>query len=95
MADQEKTDEVLSIVRCARCGQRLEGKVECPFCSLFPEPPRKDVLPKWVFITACFFTSPLSIYFALKSSRLNLFEKMLTISGSILWFGVYFLRVNP
>lgn len=92
MEDQEKTDEGLGIIRCVRCGQRLEGEIECPFCSLFPEPARKDVLPKWVFVTACFFTSPLSIYFVLRDKRLSLIEKLFTLSGCLLWFGVFSLR---
>jgi hypothetical protein len=89
--EQEKMDEILGIVRCARCGHRLEGEIECPFCSLFPDPVRRRVLPKWVYITACFLTSPLSIYFILKSNRLNTVEKIVTLSGCLVWFGIYSL----
>jgi hypothetical protein len=49
---EENIDEILGIVRCVRCGHRLEGEIECPFCSLFPDPPRKDVLPKRVYFAA-------------------------------------------
>ncbi len=89
MEDQEQTDEILGIVRCARCGHRLEGEVECPFCSLFEEPTKRDVSPKWIFITACFLTSPLSIYFVLRSNRLNALEKALAASGISLWGFLY------
>jgi len=89
--DQDKVDEVFDITRCARCGHRLEGEIECPFCSLFPDSPRKNVLPKWVFLTACFLTSPLSIYFVLKSKRLTFFEKIAAFSGCLIWFGLYLL----
>lgn len=86
--DEERIDEVLGIVRCVRCGHRLENEIECPFCSLFPEA-RRDALPKWVYITACFLTSPLSIYFIFKGNRLNSFEKGLAATGCFLWFTLY------
>jgi hypothetical protein len=89
--EQEKIDEILGIVRCVRCGHRLEGEIECPFCSLFPDPPRKDVLLKWVYLTACFLTSPVSIYAILKTKRLNIFEKILAFSGCLFWLGLYIL----
>jgi hypothetical protein len=89
--DQEKTEEVLGMTRCARCGHRLDGEIECPFCSLFPDPPRQHVLPKWVYLTACFLTSPLSSYFVLTRRRLNLFEKIVAVSGCMLWLGLYLL----
>jgi hypothetical protein len=88
---EENIDEILGIVRCARCGHRLEGEIECPFCSLFPDPPRKDVLPKWVYLAACFLTSPISIYAVLKSRRLNIFEKVIAVSGCLFWLGLYIL----
>jgi hypothetical protein len=91
MDEQERIDEILGVVRCVRCGHRLDGEIECPFCSLFDEPPRKNVVPKWLFITACFLTSPISIYFIVRSSRLNIYEKLLALSGSLLWVGLYFL----
>ncbi|MFZ5908286.1 MAG: hypothetical protein ACOYVJ_12935 [Nitrospirota bacterium] len=86
--DQGQTDEILGITRCARCGQRLEGEIECPFCSLFPDAPRPHILPKWIYLTACFLTSPLSIYFILKTGRLRLYEKIIAISGFLLWAGL-------
>lgn len=82
-------DEALGIVRCARCGHRLEGEIECPFYSLFAESSKRDALPKWVFITASFLTSPLSIYFVIKGGRLSLGEKILVSSGCLFWFGIY------
>ena len=85
----EDTDEILGITRCARCGHRLEGEIECPFCSVFPDPPRKQEVPKWVYIIACFLTSPLSLYAIIKSGRLNKLEKCLTLSGCLFWIGIY------
>ena len=87
----DEIDEILGITRCARCGHRLEGEIECPFCTLFFDPPRRKVIPKWVFMSACFLTSPLSVYFVLKSRRLNLNEKVVTLSGCLFWFGLYFI----
>jgi hypothetical protein len=91
MEDIEKVDEILGIVRCARCGHRLEDEIECPFCSLFQNAERRDVLQKWVYITACFLTSPLSIYFIFKGNRLNFFEKGFSALGCLLWFALYLL----
>jgi hypothetical protein len=93
MEDQQKIDELLGVTRCVRCGHRLEGEVECPFCSTFEEPGRKNVLPKWVYFTACLLTSPFSIYFIVKDSRLNIFEKILAASGCSLWFVFYLVRL--
>ncbi|MBI5410118.1 MAG: hypothetical protein HZA14_12190 [Nitrospirae bacterium] len=87
--EDEKIDEILGITRCARCGHRLEGEIECPFCSLFPNKPQKEGVPKWVYIPACFLTSPLSLYFILKTDRLNKLEKVLAFSGCLLWVAVY------
>jgi hypothetical protein len=91
MDEQERVDEILGVVRCVRCGHRLDGEIECPFCSLFDEPSRKNVFPRWFFITACFLTSPISIYFIFRNSRLNIYEKLLALSGSLFWVGLYFL----
>jgi hypothetical protein len=82
-------NEALGITKCARCGHRLEGEIECPFCSLFPEKPRRSGTPKWIFITACFLTSPLSLYAVITTQRLNIFEKVIAFSGCLLWFGLY------
>lgn len=30
-----KMDEILGVMRCEQCGHRLEGEIECPFCSSF------------------------------------------------------------
>lgn len=86
--DRNETDEILGIVRCARCGHRLEGEIECPFCSLFPDKPEKERVPKWVFFTACFLTSPLSLYFIMRTGRLSIVEKLLAFSGCALWFWI-------
>jgi hypothetical protein len=86
--EREKLDEVLGITRCARCGHRLEGEVECPFCSMFPDTPLKSRIPKWVFFTACFLTSPLSLYFIIATRRLSAAQKVVAASGAFLW-GIY------
>lgn len=86
---QHDTDDILGIIRCARCGHRLEGEIECPFCSAFHEQSHMPSLPKWVYITACFLTSPFSLYAIIKSDRLSRFEKFISFSGCILWLGVY------
>jgi hypothetical protein len=82
-------DEVLGIVRCARCGHRLNGEIECPFCSLFPDPPRKRELPTWVYFTACFLTSPLSLYAIARSTRLSAIEKVVASAGFLFWGALY------
>jgi hypothetical protein len=86
MENQEKIDELLGVIKCARCGHRLEGEITCPFCSLFEEAGGKNVLPKWIYLTACFLTSPFSIYFVVKDSRLNVYEKIFASLGCSLWF---------
>jgi hypothetical protein len=87
--DREELDEVLGITRCARCGHRLEGEIECPFCSMFPDKPVRRPIPGWVYFTACFLTSPLSLYFIITTSRLNRIEKAIAASGALLWAGLY------
>jgi len=87
--NDEDTDEILGITRCARCGHRLNGEIECPFCASFPDTPRKERVPKWVFITACFLTSPLSLYAIVTHDRLSRVEKVLAFSGCIVWLAVY------
>jgi len=87
--DQYETDAILGITRCARCGHRLEGEIECPFCTGFPDLPQKKPVPKWIYITACFLTSPLSLYFILKTQKLNTIEKLLSFSGSLFWVILY------
>jgi hypothetical protein len=86
---QEETDEILGITRCGRCGHRLEGEIECPFCSMFPDVSKKERVPKWIYLTACFLTSPLSLYFILTTKRLNNVEKVLAFSGSVMWLVFY------
>ena len=90
--EQDELDEILGITRCAQCGHRLEGEIECPFCSTFPELHEKFIMPKWIFITACFLTSPLSLYTILKTDRLNRLEKSLAFSGCLIWLGLYLFR---
>lgn len=92
MSDEEaELDEVLGRTRCARCGQVLHGEIECPFCSQFPEPSHVRRLPTWVFITACFLTSPLSLPVVLSTKRLTGAQKLLAASGVIGWLGVWWL----
>jgi len=86
---QEEIDEALGISRCARCGHRLDNEVECPFCSLFPDHEKRRSVPKWVFLTTCFFTAPLSIFVLLKTSRLNIIEKAVAFSGVLFWTGIF------
>ncbi|MBI3608982.1 MAG: hypothetical protein HY207_13560 [Nitrospirae bacterium] len=81
-------DEMLGRTRCARCGEALDGEIECPFCSLFPDRPRVRRTPKWVFLTACFLTSPLSLPFVLATRRLTNVEKLVAGSGMLVWLGV-------
>lgn len=92
MENQRKIDEITGVTRCEQCGHRLDNEIECPFCSTFEEPGGKNVLPKWIYFTACFLTSPLSLYFIVKDGRLTLFEKIFAASGCIAWFGVFLLR---
>jgi len=87
--EDEKLDEILGTTRCARCGHRLEGEIECPFCSLFPVRPVKEKVPKWIYVTACFLTSPLSLYFIVKSERLTRPEKIFACAGCLLWLGFF------
>jgi hypothetical protein len=88
--NQDQIDEIIGIVRCARCGHRLDNEVECPFCCVFEsKSDKKDELPKWVYITACFLTSPLSIYFIFRSGRLNAFERTLALSGCLIWSSLF------
>jgi hypothetical protein len=92
--DPENIDDVLGITRCVRCGHRLNGEIECPFCSILSEEKRNEgktraELPKWVYITACFLTSPLSLYFIIKTKRLNFPEKLLAFCGCFFWFAIY------
>jgi hypothetical protein len=89
---QDELDEALGITRCARCGQRLDGEIECPVCSGYYHSPRKKThIPKWVYLMACFLTSPLSIYFIIRSKRLSRFEKILATSGCLLWAYLFLL----
>jgi len=92
--EENNIDEILGITRCVRCGHRLEGEVECPFCSIVVESPEKKVMPKWVYITAYFLTSPLSLYAIFKTKRLNHFEKAFSCSGCLMWLILYLLLFN-
>jgi hypothetical protein len=90
MPRDEEIDEILGITRCARCGHRLEGEVECPFCSvIYGREPKREAVPKWVYLTACFLTSPLSVYFIVSTRRLNLPEKIAASLGCLFWILVY------
>jgi len=86
----DELDEALGISRCAQCGHRLDGEIECPVCSgFYQKPAKKDPVPKWIYLTACFLTSPFSIYFILKSPRLSLLEKIIAASGALIWAYVF------
>jgi len=87
--DRDQVDETLGITRCVQCGHRLEGEIECPFCSIVRGSKGMNALPKWIYITACFLISPLSVYFVLKYRRLSPVEKVLTLSGCLLWLWLY------
>jgi len=89
MDDQDQVDEALGITRCVQCGHRLDNEIECQFCSVVQPSKGLNALPKWIFVTACFMTSPLSVWFILKNKKLSLFEKVLTLSGCLLWLGLY------
>lgn len=89
MLHNDNIDEILDVVKCVRCGHRLDGEIECPFCSVFQEPVKVHALPKWVYMTACFLTSPLSVYFVIRNNRLTPWEKVLTLSGCMLWVSFY------
>lgn len=82
---EENLDEILGITRCARCGEKLNGEIDCPFCSLFPDKPHRKRIPKWIYITACFLTFPLSLPFVFFSKRLSIYEKILISGGLIFW----------
>lgn len=95
--DKQDMDEILGIVRCARCGQRLDGDIECPFCGVFFADAKRakkkhaNGFLKWVYITACFLTSPISLYFIIRNKSLSPVEKMIAFSGCIIWALVYYL----
>jgi len=89
MDDQDQVDEAIGITRCVQCGQRLDHEIECPFCSVVQESKGINALPKWIYVTACFLTSPLSIYFVLMNKQFSTVEKVLTSSGFLLWLWLY------
>ncbi|HET6371318.1 MAG TPA: hypothetical protein VFG95_08975 [Nitrospiria bacterium] len=93
MHENEETnlDEILGRTRCARCGEILNAEIECPFCSLFPEETKASHTPKWVYITACFLTSPLSLPFLIVTHRMTIIEKIIAGSGMLAWAAVYWL----
>ena len=89
--ESDGIDEALGITRCVQCGHRLDGEVECPFCSVVMPSKGMNVLPKWIYLTACFLTSPFSIYFVARSDRLSMPEKIIAVSGCLLWAGLYLI----
>jgi len=92
MRDDE-TDEILGITRCVRCGHRLDGDIECPVCTGYYDTPgsSQEGRRKWVFLTACFLTSPLSLYAIVTTDRLSVGEKVLAFCGCLVWFGLWWL----
>jgi hypothetical protein len=87
-SDAER-DEILGRTRCARCGHILDGEIECPFCAFFPDEHHVQRVSKWVFLTACFLTSPLSLPFLFLTQRLTPVEKTIAGSGMVLWAAIY------
>ncbi len=87
MPHDPDTDELLGIIRCDRCGHRLEGDMECPVCSGFYDSVSVEGqgLPLWIFVVAAFLTSPLSIPFILKNKHLSVLKKALCASGALIW----------
>jgi hypothetical protein len=86
MSDEDdEMDEILGRTRCARCGEVLNADIECPYCNDLPEGRPVRRIPKWVFLTACLLTSPLSLPFLYKSRRLTRLEKLIAGSGMVLW----------
>jgi len=94
----EELDEILGVTRCAKCGHRLEGEIECPFCAAVSGVGVKGrsghLLPKWAYLVLCFFTSPLSLISVISTERLNAGERVLACSGCLLWPVLYFLLVG-
>jgi len=89
--EQEELDEILGISRCVRCGHRLDGEVECPVCTgYYDKAKHRHGLPRWIYFTACMLTSPLSIPFIVSSKRLSFIEKVLAVSGAVVWVGVIY-----
>lgn len=89
--DRESTDEALGITRCVQCGHRLEGEVQCPFCAIVAPSRGLGSLPKWIYLTACFLTSPFSVYYVARSGRLSRGEKIIAVSGCLAWAAAYLL----
>jgi hypothetical protein len=89
--EEAELDEILGRTRCARCGQILNAEIECPFCSHFPEKSIGSQIPTWVYITACFVLSPLSLPFLFTTTRLTRVEKIVAGSGMLVWAVVYWL----
>ncbi len=83
--DQDELDDILGITRCVQCGQRLEGAVECPFCSAVSGISPQSSVPTWFLITGYFATAPLSFYFIVKSRRLTILQKSICLSGCFFW----------
>ncbi|MFC1769974.1 hypothetical protein ACFLZI_02825 [Nitrospirota bacterium] len=79
-------DEILGITRCVQCDHRLEGEIECPFCSIMNQGTKPTQrIPKWIYITASFMTSPISLIWIVGAKNLRVWEKVLSASGGLLW----------
>jgi len=90
----EKIEEILGITRCAQCGHRLEGEVECPFCAVMrgydspvPEGMAREHhgMSLWVYLTAMLMTFPLSLPWLLMSRRLTAAQKAATLAVGVIW----------
>jgi len=89
--ERRRLDGIIGVVRCERCGHRLDGHADCPFCAAVGGLDGMDRLPDWIFITACFLTSPFSLYAIYRTDRLGRLGKLLTFSGCLVWAGFFFL----
>lgn len=87
--NQDDMDEILGISRCVRCGHRLDGDIECPFCLAISSSGKKSGIPRWAHITAYFLASPFSLYAIIKTGKLNVCEKILASSGFIFWLVLF------
>lgn len=88
-------DDAIGIIRCVQCGHRLDGEIECPLCASYYDngTDENPKLPKWIYLTAYFMTSPLSAGAIIKNQELNFCEKVVALSGAFFWFYlfIYFL----
>ena len=101
-AEREKVERILGITRCAQCGHRLDGEVDCPFCLAMKGfsddrtrlPGRRTGLSLWVYMTATLLTFPLSLPWLIKSKKLARTHKAAFGAVCTLWLvmlGLWFV----